>query len=202
MTGKSGLLIVDLQNDFCPGGALPAREGHRIIAPVNKLLAAFKERNLPIILTRDWHPNDHCSFRSEGGMWPPHCIQGTRGAEFHSHLVVPDDAIIISKAIRRDRDAYSGFQGTDLAERLRQLGVGDLFVGGLATDYCVKNTVLDALSLGFRVHILTDCMKGVNVKPTDSANAIRLMIKRGAKRITSQQLLKNLSRRVAVSSSS
>jgi len=157
---------------------------------------------LPIAFTRDWHPRDHCSFKAQGGVWPPHCVQRTLGAEFHPSLKVPADAIMISKGMHKDRDAYSGFQETDLAERLRRAGASELFVCGLATDYCVKNTVLDALKLGFDAYVVTDCVKGVNLAQTDSANAIRLMVAEGAKRVIGPGLLKKLNRRVAVSSSS
>ncbi len=202
MRGAKALVVVDLQNDFCPGGALEVKEGDKIVALINELVSAFEKDDLPVAFTRDWHPTDHCSFRARGGMWPPHCVQGTPGAEFHPSLRVPSKAIVISKGTSRDRDAYSGFQETDLAERLRRVGVRELFVGGLATDYCVKNTVLDALELGFKVYIITDCIKGVNLKRVDGANAVRLMAMKGATKVTSSGLLKKLSRRVTVSSSS
>jgi len=202
MKGTKALVAVDLQNDFCPGGTLEVKNGDKIVAPINELVVAFEKDGLPIAFTRDWHPRDHCSFKARGGMWPPHCVQGTSGAEFHPSLRVPSKAIVISKGTNRDRDAYSGFQETDLAERLRQVGAGELFVGGLATDYCVKNTVIDALRLGFKVYVITDCIRGVNLERTDSANAVRMMMTNGAKRASYPDLLKKLSRRVALSSSS
>jgi len=198
MKGAKALVVVDLQNDFCPGGALEVKEGDGIVARINELVTAFEKGELPVAFTRDWHPDDHCSFRARGGMWPPHCVQGTPGAEFHPSLRVPSKAIVISKGTSRDRDAYSGFQETDLAERLRRAGASDLFMGGLATDYCVKNTVLDALELGFKACIITDCIRAVNLKRADGANAVRLMVTKGATRASSSDILKKLSRRVAV----
>jgi nicotinamidase/pyrazinamidase len=188
MTGNKALVVVDLQSDFCPGGALPAEGGDKIVTP--------------IMFTRDWHPKGHSSFKAQNGQWPPHCVQHTPGAEFHPSLRVPANAIVISKATRKEEDAYSGFQGTDLAERLRRVGVKELFVCGLAMDYCVKNTVLDAIDLGFQTHVVTDCVKGVDLVRGDSSKALRSMVAKGAGRTTSAKLLKEISRRVAISSSS
>jgi nicotinamidase/pyrazinamidase len=198
MVRGRGLIVVDVQRDFCPGGALPVKRGNEIIEPTNRLITLFEGRGLPIIFTRDWHPADHCSFKSRGGPWPPHCVKNTRGAEFHPSLRVPKDAIIISKGTRRDVEAYSGFQGTGLGERLKEMGVGQLYVTGLATDYCVKDTVLDGLSNGLTMNVVSDCVRGVNVRPTDSANAFRTMTAKGAKKTSSDGVIKTLSRRVAV----
>lgn len=129
-------------------------------------------------------------------------MKGTRGAEFHHELMVPADAIIISKATKADSEAYSGFEGTMLAVDLQRLGIDEVFVGGLATDYCVKNTVLDALDAGCSVSVLSDCIKGVNMKQTDSASAIRVMVNRGAKLVTSREAVRKITQRVAVLSSS
>lgn len=195
-------MVVDLQRDFCPGGALPVREGDKIVKPVNQLIHKFVAGGLPVLFTRDWHPKDHCSFRRRGGVWPPHAVRGTPGALFQQSLYVPKGAIIISKATRKDVEAYSGFQGTDLGARLRRMGVKEIYVVGLATDYCVKNTMIDGIRDGFRISIVTDCVKGVNRKRTDSATAFRKMIGMGAKTTTSQELSKSLGGRVAISSSS
>ncbi len=202
MTAKPALIVVDLQRDFCPGGALPVREGDKVIEPINALVDLFHEKGLPVLYTRDWHPKDHISFKSNGGIWPPHAIRGSPGAQFPSALHVPRGATIIDKATRRDAEAYSGFQGTDLAERLRREDVGELYVAGLATDYCVKNTVTDGIAAGFRIKVVSDCVKGVNLKRTDSATAFRSMKGKGAGRTTSKQLRKHLGGRVAVWSSS
>jgi nicotinamidase/pyrazinamidase len=190
------MVVVDVQNDFCPGGTLPVAEGDTIIPHLNRTTSAFSKSRLPIIFTRDWHPRDHCSFREQGGIWPRHCVARTNGARFHPKLKVPRRSITVNKATRRYREAYSGFQGTDLAKRLRKFGVSELFVGGLATDYCVKQTTLDALAAGFKVYVMTDCVRGVNVRKGDSAEALKTISKRGAKLIDSAAAIK-MSRRAA-----
>jgi nicotinamidase/pyrazinamidase len=196
------LIVVDVQRDFCPGGALPVSKGDEIIEPTNRLVAHFEREGLPIFFTRDWHPADHCSFKPQGGRWPPHCVRNTPGAEFDPSLQVPKDAILINKGTKKDTEAYSGFQGTALSERLMDFGVRELYVAGLATDYCVKNTVLDGLSSGYGVNVVSDCVRGVNVRPTDSASAFRTMLAAGAKKTESRSVLKEISRRAAISSSS
>jgi nicotinamidase/pyrazinamidase len=202
MSRKKALIVVDIQNDFCPGGSLAIKQGDRIIKPINELISAFEKARLPILFTRDWHPVDHCSFKARGGPWPPHCVMGTYGARFHPSLKVPPKAIVINKGTKRNSDAYSGFQGTELAGRLRALGARELLVCGLATDYCVKNTVLDAIEQGFGATVIVDCTKGVNLVRTDSANAVRSMTSKGANKLSSHDALRKVSRRVAVSSSS
>jgi len=177
---KSALIIVDLQNDFCPGGSLPVLEGDQIVPVVNNLIKEFSEAGFPIFATRDWHPTDHCSFREQGGPWPPHCVQNTRGAEFHPDLNLPEETTIISKAITTDKDAYSGFERTNLEPLLKRSNVDKLVVCGLATDYCVNATVLDGLKAGFEVTVVKNGIKGVNVQPRDSENAIEEMKKGGA----------------------
>ncbi len=174
------LIVVDVQNDFLPGGALAVPRGEEVIAPLNGYLEQFGERHLPIFLTRDWHPRGHCSFREQGGPWPPHCMAGTRGAEFAPALHVPAGAQVVSKATRPEADAYSAFQGTDLAAQLRRLGVRRVLIGGLATDYCVRATVLDALAAGFRAVVLTDAVRAVELKPGDAEAALADMRAHGA----------------------
>jgi len=196
------LIVVDVQNDFCPGGALAVKDGDKIIPPLNALVDAFTTSNLPVCFTRDWHPPDHSSFRENGGPWPSHCVRNSRGARFYPDLHVPKNALVVSKATEPDKEAYSGFQGTDLSSTLKRMGVTELFVGGLATDYCVKNTVGDALREGFLVNVLTDCVRGVNLKRTESAKALRWMKVRGAKERVSENVLKSINRRAAVVSSS
>lgn len=160
------LIMVGVQNDFCPGGALAVPEGNLVVKPLNFVQKFFRW----IFATRDWHPEDHCSFMGRGGPWPPHCIQNTYGAKFHPDLEI-SRAWVISKATERDKDAYSGFQGTDLETRLKREGIERVFIGGLATDYCVRATALDALAAGFEVVLLEDAIRGVNVKPGDSEKA-------------------------------
>jgi nicotinamidase/pyrazinamidase len=169
---QKALIIVDLQNDFCPGGALAVPEGDQIIPIVNKLIRQFSTAGLPVYATRDWHPSNHVSFKAQGGPWPPHCIQFTPGAEFHPGLELPTEAVIVSKADNTDRDAYSMFDGTDMAERLKVAGVQEIIVCGLATDYCVKATALDGMQAGFRVTVVEDAIRGVEVTPGDSQKAI------------------------------
>ena len=174
--GTDALILVDVQNDFCPGGALAVREGDMVVKPLNHAQKFFRH----IFATRDWHPEDHCSFMGRGGPWPPHCIQNTHGSKFHPDLEI-SRAFVISKAFKRDKDAYSGFQGTDLEARLKREGIKRVFVGGLATDYCVRATALDALNAGFEVDLLEDAVRGVNVKPGDSEKAVAEMKEGGVK---------------------
>jgi nicotinamidase/pyrazinamidase len=183
------LIVVDVQRDFCPGGALPVKSGDSIIEPTNRLISLFEKEGLPIYFTRDWHPPNHISFRPKG-RWPPHCIRNTPGAEFHPSLYIPKTGTVISKGTETNIEAYSGFEGTDLARRLKQENVNELYVVGLATDYCVKNTVLDGISNGFKVDIIGDCVKGVNVKPLDSANAFRTLLAKGVRKRISRDILK------------
>lgn len=174
----------------------------RIMPRLNRVITAFEKAGVPIFFTRDWHPRNHRSFKEQGGTWPTHCVKGTRGARFHPDLKVPRRARIVSKATGPDVEAYSGFQETELAKELQRLGTRELFVGGLATDYCVKNTVLDGLAAGFRVYLLSDCVEGVNLKPSDSARAVEEMLAKGARSITSSDAVKRIDRHVAVLSSS
>jgi len=174
------LLIVDVQNDFLPGGNLAVPHGDEVVPALNRAIGAFEAQGLPVYATRDWHPERHCSFRAQGGPWPPHCVAHTRGAEFAPALRLPPAATVISKATSADRDAYSGFEGTDLDRRLRAAGVRRLFVGGLATDYCVLNTVRDALQLGYEVQLLTDAIRAVDVQPGDGQRAEAEMTSLGA----------------------
>ena len=188
LTKYDALVIVDVQRDFCPGGALTVPDGDAVVQPLNSYIEVFKSANLPIVATRDWHPPNHISFRERGGLWPPHCVQGTEGAEFHPQLKLPEETLIISKATQPDLEAYSGFEGTELESLLKSKGVKRLFVGGLATDYCVKMTVLDALKLGFTTFLLEDAIRGVNVNPSDSERAIDEMLSNGAIAITLSEL--------------
>jgi nicotinamidase/pyrazinamidase len=179
----TALVVVDIQIDFCPGGALAVADGDKVVEPLNKYIERFRAAGAPIIFTRDWHPPDHSSFKSQGGPWPPHCVQGSEGTKFHPDLVIPPEEEVVSKADRKD-EAYSFFQGTDLAERLHKRGIKRLLVGGLATDYCVKETVLDGLKEGFEVYHLDDASRGVNVRLGDSERALQEMVSKGTRRIT------------------
>ncbi len=194
LTGDA-LLIVDVQNDFLPGGALAVPEGGQVIAPLNRWIEHFYTAGLPIIATRDWHPADHCSFkgtcenrREEDVPWPVHCVAETKGAAFPPELALPEDAIVISKGTQPDQEAYSAFQDTVLTTRLHKRGIERLFVGGLATDYCVQETVLDALREGFQVFLIQDAVRAVNRHPGDGGRAIRRMREAGALLVNTRDL--------------
>ena len=182
------LVIVDVQNDFLPGGALAVPQSDEILPVINNYIAAFEKRGLPIYMTRDWHPPDHCSFKEYGGPWPTHCVAGTKGAAFSTELKFSSPFTIVSKATTSDHEAYSDFSTTDFEPNLRVAGVSRLFVGGLATDYCVFSTVKDALALGFKTYLLLDAIRGVNVQPDDSQKAEQEMIRLGAAPIKLQDL--------------
>jgi nicotinamidase/pyrazinamidase len=181
---EDALIIVDVQRDFCPGGALPVPEGDQVVPVLNDYIKLFTAANARIFATRDWHPPNHMSFKAYGGPWPPHCIQHSEGAKFHPDLKLPEDTSVISKAMDSSRESYSGFDDTALADKLKKAGVARVFVGGLATDYCVKNTVLDAIKLGFKTALLLDASRGINVKPGDVEKATDEMAAKGAEKVT------------------
>jgi len=166
------LLVVDIQNDFCPGGALGVGKGDEVIPVLNRWIHEARAKGVPVFATRDWHPAEHISFNQRGGPWPPHCVQGTDGAEFHPDLRLPPDAQIISKATTPDVESYSAFGDTDLAKRLRDAGVNRVWIGGLAQDYCVRYSSLDAIKQGFEVHVIVDATRAVNVSPEDGKRAL------------------------------
>jgi nicotinamidase/pyrazinamidase len=186
---RDALVVVDLQNDFCPGGALGVRGGDAIVPVVNRYLERFANASAPVFLTRDWHPPVTRHFKAFGGVWPPHCVRDTRGAAFHPGLAAPAEAVIVSKGMDPDQDAYSAFQAEDPSARpfaavLAERGVRRLYVGGLATDYCVRATALDALREGFEVVLLTDAIAAVDLEPGDGARAIDEMQEAGARMTT------------------
>ncbi len=185
MEPGDGLLIVDLQNDFCPGGSLAVAGGDEIVPTVNEYARHFGAAGLPIVVTRDWHPPRTRHFTTDGGPWPPHCVQGTHGAEFHPGFRMPEGTIVASKGMDPESDSYSGFEavspdGAAMVTLLRGLGVRRLFIGGLATDYCVHATTLSALDAGFAVRLLTDAIRGVEIQPGDTERAHAEMRARGA----------------------
>jgi nicotinamidase/pyrazinamidase len=190
---RDALIVVDLQNDFCPGGALGVPGGDVIVPVVNRYLKRFETAGAPVFLSRDWHPPVTRHFQAYGGVWPPHCVQGTPGAEFHPDLAPPTEALIVSKGMDPDQDAYSAFQAEDRAGRplravLAERGVRRLYVGGLATDYCVRATVLDALREGFEVVILNDAIGAVDREPGDGTRALEEMREAGARMTTLRDL--------------
>lgn len=175
-----GLMIVDVQNDFCPGGALAVPGGDKVVPALNDYATQFHRAELPVAASRDWHPEDHTSFEAQGGPWPPHCVQGTKGAEYHADLELPPETHEVKKATDPQAEAYSAFDTTDLATYLEDQGVERLFVGGLATDYCVRATVLDAIDQGLQVFLLLDAIEGVDVEEGDSQAAVAEMLEAGA----------------------
>ena len=179
ITAKDALIVVDVQNDFCPGGAMPVNEGHRIVPVINRLLRLFER----VVFTRDWHPENHFSFQDppefKDGSWPPHCVADSPGAEFHGDLHVPVDAYIVSKGMDPDEEAYSGFSDKGLADYLRAKGVERIFVCGLATEYCVKATALDGLAEGFQVVLVENACRGVNFPPGSATEAVEEMRQAG-----------------------
>lgn len=178
------LLVVDPQCDFCPGGALAVPGGDAIFPTVNRIAPRFAHA----VASRDWHPAGHASFAAQGGPWPPHCIQGTPGAEFHPDLDLAPIEKVVSKATGAGADAYSAFDGTGLAAWLRERGVRRLFVTGLATDYCVRASVLDARREGFEVVVVRDAVGAVELAPGDGERALEEMRAAGAELTTSDQV--------------
>jgi len=188
LSDSDALLVVDAQMDFFTGGALAITDSDAIIPVLRHYICLFHRRALPVIATRDWHPENHCSFAAQGGLWPTHCVAGTPGAKFATELGLVERALIISKATVAGHDAYSGFDGTDLHSQLQQLGVKRLFTGGLATDYCVLHTVLDALALGYKVFLLRDAVRAAELHAGDGDAAITRMLTGGATMIRLEQV--------------
>jgi nicotinamidase/pyrazinamidase len=174
------LLLVDIQNDFLPGGSLQVPGSDAVLPVVNRYIDLFESKALPVFATRDWHPEGHMSFKESGGPWPAHCVQGRRGAEFPKTLRLPESCVVISTATEREKEAYSGFEGTDLDDRLRVAGIKRVFVAGLATDYCVLATVMDARKKGFVTFLLEDGTRAVNVRENDGEEAVKKMVGLGA----------------------
>jgi nicotinamidase/pyrazinamidase len=187
------LMVVDMQNDFFPGGALAVDNADQILPVVNRYIDCFEKAQLPIFFSRDWHPETTKHFQGQGGVWPMHCVQNTKGAEFVAGLRMPDNSIIASKGMDPTKDSYSVFDGESPQQRpifevVKDLGVKELFFCGLATDYCVKDSVLDALHKGFDVKVMIDAIKAVDLHPDDSEKALDLMKEAGADEITFKDL--------------
>lgn len=192
---NTALLIVDVQNDFCPGGALAVNEGDQVIPPLNRAAEIVTQHGGLVLASRDWHPRETKHFAEFGGKWPVHCVQHTHGAAFHPDLKLPDGTVIISKGTGSEDDGYSAFEGRaddgrTLDEILKAYGVQRLLVGGLATDYCVRASVLDALKHGYEVIVLTDAIRGVNLQPDDSERALQEMQLAGARLMSTSDALK------------
>ncbi len=184
---QQALLIIDLQNDFCPGGALAVREGDAVVQPLCTLARAFAQLEKPVFASRDWHPRNSRHFAEFGGVWPVHCVQNSSGADFHPDLrkVLQDSGgIIISTGTKVDEDGYSAFDGhtstgQSLKEILEAKQVAEIFLGGLATDYCVRCSALDAANQGYQTHVMLDACRAVNLKPDDAAKAVEEMRRAG-----------------------
>lgn len=197
MTGMRALVLVDVQIDFCPGGALAVPGGDRVVEPLNRAAAAFAAAGLPVFATRDWHPPRTGHFQAYGGLWPVHCVQGTAGAAFHPDLRLPGRAILLYKGTDEHRDGYSAYDGvneagTPFSRLLEEHGIGHLFIGGLATDYCVRTTVLDARANGLAVSVLVDAVAGVDLQPGDSERALAEMRAAGARLIAVAEAVREL----------
>jgi nicotinamidase/pyrazinamidase len=184
-----GLIIVDVQNDFCPGGALAVPTGAQVAETLTGVAAHFAAHGAHVFATQDWHPAEHASFRAQRGPWPEHCVQDTPGAQFHPAFALPEGALIVRKGTDPTKDAYSGFVDSDLEERLRASGVTRVFVGGLATDYCVLNTVVDAVDRDFETYVLVDAVGAVDVEPGDGQRALHLMAGSGAGLVEASAIL-------------
>lgn len=189
---ESALLVVDVQNDFCPGGRLAVPSAEETFPVINRLIQMFGEAECPIVFTQDYHPANHCSFVPQGGPWPMHCVQGTSGVDIHPVIDVPPTSLRFAKGFSPVQDAYSGFEGRllgadgspgsmELASWLRQHGVKTVFVAGLATDYCVQATAMDALHLGFATKVVENGVRGVNRSPDDSQKALHRLQGQGAR---------------------
>jgi nicotinamidase/pyrazinamidase len=193
-SSASALLIVDVQNDFCPGGALPVPHGDLVVPAINRYIAEASARGLPVYASRDWHPERTTHFAAFGGEWPVHCVQGSNGARFRDDLQLPPSTVVVTKGERADHPGYSAFDGhaedgASLLSLLKARHVTHLFVGGLATDYCVKHTVLDARAAGLDVTVLSDAISGVDVHPGDSVRAMAEMRDAGARLAAGHGLL-------------
>lgn len=177
------LLIVDVQNDFCPGGALAVPAGDKVVPVLNRLMSLFPL----VVASKDWHPKESVHFKK----WPPHCVQGTKGAEFHPDLNAAGIHRTFLKGTKDQDDGYSAFEATseDLADFLRKKGVTELYVGGLATDYCVKASALDADRNGFETFVVEDAVAAVEVKPGDGERALKAMAHAGVTLIRSDEIL-------------
>jgi len=174
-----GLVVVDVQKDFCSGGLLAVESGDEVVAPLNRWIGFAQEKGIPVYASRDWHPRRHVSFQQQGGKWPPHCIQDSEGAQFHPDLMLPLEIVKITKGVRFDQDQNSVFDQTGFSAQLRRDGVRRLWIGGLAEDVCVLASVLDALAEGFEVFLLKDATRPVSAD--DSPKAEKSMKRLGAR---------------------
>lgn len=184
------LLMVDPQNDFCPGGSLAVKDGDQVMEPLNRMMAYARKGDWILAASRDWHPKKTNHFKK----WPPHCVKNTNGAKFHPALKVTKAVMVFSKGTLKNQDAYSAFDGHSdpgeaLADYLKSYGVNEVYIGGLATDYCVRASALSAIKEGFRVYLLLDACRAVDIKPGDGDRAIEEMKKAGAILTTTEKVM-------------
>ena len=185
---ESGLIVLDIQNDFSAGGSLPVKETDKAIAGLNQYIPYFQGIGAPIFAVRDWHPKNHISFKERGGLWPPHCVQGTKGADLNSDLKLPYGATVIAKGFLVEQDASSAFSGTDLEARLRQKMIKRVFIGGLGIGDCLKNTVIYSLKAGFEAFILSDGIRYLDSKRGNSKKSFEELVELGAQKIILKDL--------------
>jgi nicotinamidase/pyrazinamidase len=200
---KKALLVVDMQNDFCPGGALGVLDGDKIIPAINNYIKIFSKAQLPVFATRDWHPEETNHFKKYGGAWPVHCLGDTKGAQFHPKLKLPKEAVLLFKGMDPKQDSYSAFHAQDAAGEsflnlLKIFGIKEIYICGLATDYCVRFSAREAIKFGFKVKVLIDAIKGVNLRPDDSENALKEMEREGVKFINLKSIKIGSSNMLAV----
>ncbi len=196
MAKAEALLIVDVQNDFCPGGALGVSGGDEIIPIINRYMDIFRARGAVVIASRDWHPPVTSHFREYGGIWPAHCVAGTSGAMFHGDMLLPEGCLVFSKGMDPEQDDYSALaarngEGVPLADFLRKEGIGRVYICGLATDYCVRQTALEGLKQGLAVTVLSDAVRGVDLNPGDSRRALAEMKEAGARLASIDEIGRN-----------
>jgi len=180
MEKYDALVVIDVQNDFCPGGTSPVPDGQYVIPVINQWIEQARAVGARVVASRDWHPPDHCSFREQGGPWPAHCIRETPGAAFAAELALPDDALVVSKGAAGDRDNDSAFDDTGLANMLHAQGIRRIWVSGLAEDVGVRASVLDACEAGFATHLVTSATRAINMQPGDGERAVEAMRAAGA----------------------
>lgn len=186
---NDALIVVDVQNDFCPGGTAAVEDGDAVARKMSDLALNFSARDARVFATQDWHPTTHKSFAENGGIWPAHCVRGTEGAGFHRELKLPVGSSIVRKGEDAQSDAYSGFDGTSLDSHLQRLDVKRIFVGGLSTEYAVQHTIYDALQKGYSAFVITDAISAVNANPDDDQRALDSMLSSGAKPVTTSELV-------------
>ena len=189
ISSNDALIVVDVQNDFCPGGTAAVEDGDAVARKMSDLALNFRSKDGRIFATQDWHPTSHKSFAENGGIWPSHCVRGTEGAKFHRDLKLPVGSSIIRKGEAPQSDAYSGFDGTTLDSHLQRLEIKRVFVGGLSTEYAVQHTVYDALQKGYGAFVITDAISAINANPDDDQRALDSMVASGAKTVTMSELV-------------